>query len=571
MSGELVAPHGGALCDLLLKGDELKQAIKESIDLESLSLSPRQLCDLELLLNGGFSPLRGFLAREDYEGVVEKMRLANGTLWPMPICLDVDKSKSEKFKEGQKLALRDDEGHLLAVLLIEDKWEPDKLLEAVKVLGTQSMDHPGVAALIQQSGSVYLGGSLSGVALPHHYDYSMLRHGPKELRTSFQKMGWNRIVAFQTRNPMHRAHRELTVRAAEEAKANILIHPVVGMTKPGDIDHFTRVRCYQALMPHYPDGGAMLSLLPLAMRMGGPREAVWHAIIRKNYGCTHFIVGRDHAGPGKDSQGKAFYGPYDAQEMVKENAEELGIKMVPFRMVVYVESQKAYVPMDQVPEGLKTSNVSGTQLRSFLEEGTKIPEWFSYPEVIEELEKSNKPLAKRGFSIFFTGLSGSGKSTLANILVTKLLEKGGRAVTLLDGDVVRKNLSSELGFSKEHRSINVRRIGYVASEIVKNGGAAICAPIAPYEKDRNFNRQLVSEQGGYFEIYVSTPLSICEGRDPKGMYAKARKGLVKSFTGIDDPYEVPKNPALSIDTTNLEPGACVDKILALLEDKGFLG
>jgi len=377
-------------------------------------------------------------------------------------------------------------------------------------------------------------------------------------------------VAFQTRNPMHRAHLELTHRAAKQVGAKLLINPVVGMTKPGDIDHYTRVRCYEYLIERYPDHSAMLALLPLAMRMGGPREAVWHAIIRKNHGCTHLIVGRDHAGPGKDSQGKPFYGPYDAQELLKKYQDEIGIQMVPFQMMVYVKEHGGYAPEDELKLGETIMNISGTDLRDRLQKGQEIPEWFTYPEVVKELRKTHPPRNRQGFTVFFTGLSGSGKSTIANALMVKLLEIGGRPVTMLDGDLVRKHLSSELGFSKEHRDINIRRIGYVASEITKNGGVAICAPIAPYTATRWHVRHMIEPLGGFFEVYVSTPIEVCEQRDRKGLYAKARAGLIKEFTGISDPYEAPEKPELILDAGHGTVEEEAERVMQLISAAGFL-
>jgi len=410
---------------------------------------------------------------------------------------------------------------------------------------------------------------LKGIHYPKHYDYPQLRHTPQELRESFDNWGWKNIIAFQTRNPMHRAHIELTKRALNETNAKLLIHPVVGLTKPGDVNHYTRVRCYKHIMNKYPENMAALSLLPLAMRMAGPKEALWHAIIRKNYGCNYFIVGRDHASPGLNKDNTPFYGPYDAQEMLNTNKNELGIKMIPFKQLVYVKEKKSFIGVDEVPKDLTALTVSGTELRKLLDEGKEIPEWFSYPEVISELQKQRPSLSNRGFTIFFTGLSGSGKSTLANGLLVKLLEEGRRPVSLLDGDIVRTHLSSELGFSKEHRSLNVRRIGFVASEITKNGGIAICAPIAPYRLDRQFNRNMIDPLGGYIEIFVSTPLEVCEQRDAKGLYAKARKGILKQFTGIDDPYEKPRNAEIEINSSNEKPEMLVDQILHQIHKMGF--
>lgn len=539
-------------------------------DYLSWDLTARQLCDLELLLDGGFSPLEGFLGRADYEQVVDTMRLTDGRLWPMPVTLDVTREFAGKLTRGEKIALRDAEGVPLAILKVEDVWEPDLKHEARMVYGTEDEAHPGAAFLLRKSHPVYVGGYLSGVETPTHYDFPHLRKTPAELRAVFREQGWQRIVGFQTRNPMHRAHLELTYRAARQVNGKLLLHPSVGMTKPGDIDHYTRVRCYEHLIKRYPDHSAMLALLPLAMRMGGPREAVWHAIIRKNHGCTHFIVGRDHAGPGNDSNGKPFYGPYDAQELLQEHQDEIGIQMVPFQMMVYVKERGGYAPDNELKPGETVMNISGTDLRERLQKGQEIPEWFSYPEVVAELRKTHPPRHKQGFTVFFTGLSGSGKSTIANALMVKLLEIGGRQVTMLDGDLVRKHLSSELGFSKEHRDINIRRIGYVASEITKNGGIAICAPIAPYTATRRDVRHMIEPLGGFFEVYVSTPIEVCEQRDRKGLYAKARAGLIKEFTGISDPYEAPEKPELVLDTRGSSVEEEAEKVVQLIHTAGFL-
>ena len=536
----------------------------------SWDLTPRQLCDLELLMNGGFTPLKGFLRRADYERVVSGMRLTDGPLWPMPVTLDVTREFAGKLTRGEKIALRDAEGVPLALLTVEELWEPDLRREARAVFGTEDELHPGVAYLLRTSHPVYIGGRIEGLELPTHYDFRQLRLTPLEVRAQFRQRGWDKVVAFQTRNPMHRAHLELTHRAAKQVGAKLLLNPSVGMTKPGDIDHYTRVRCYEHLIQRYPDHSAMLALLPLAMRMGGPREAVWHAIIRKNYGCTHFIVGRDHAGPGNDSRGKPFYGPYDAQQLLKKHQDEIGIQMVPFNMMVYVKQRGGYAPEDEIEPGETVMNISGTELRERLQKGREIPEWFSYPEVVAELRKTHPPRNQQGLTVFFTGLSGSGKSTIANALMVKLLEIGGRPVTLLDGDLVRKHLSSELGFSKEHRDINIRRIGYVASEITKNGGIAICAPIAPYAATRRDVRHMIEPVGGFFEVYVSTAIEICEQRDRKGLYAKARAGILKEFTGISDPYEAPEKPELVLDTIGSSIDEEADKIVQLISAAGFL-
>src|SRR5215468_1297647 len=546
-------PYGGELVNLIASPKRASELRGQSREWPSWDLTARQLCDLELLLNGSFSPLRGFMSRADYENTCARMRLADGRIWPMPIILDVPAEFASHVGPGSSIALRDSEGVMLAALHVEELWQPDRRAEAVEVYGTTSPLHPGASYLLERTNPWYVGGRLEGIQQPTHYDFRAFRLNPLELRAEFLRLGWRRIVAFQTRNPMHRAHQELTLRAAKEVEANLLIQPSVGMTKPGDVEYYVRVRRYEALLSKYPKDTVKLSLLPLAMRMGGPREAVWHAIIRKNHGCTHFIVGRDHAGPGKDSSGKPFYGPYDAQNLLREHEKELGITMVPFKNMVYVEEKAQYFPDNEVEQGMRTLDISGTELRRRLQEGADIPEWFSFPEVVAELRRTHPPRHRQGFTVFFTGLSGSGKSTVANALMVKLMEMGGRPVTLLDGDLVRKHLSSELGFSKEHRDLNIQRIGYVASEITKNGGIAICAPIAPYAATRKIVREMIEPLGGFVEIHVATPIEVCEARDRKGLYAKARAGILKGFTGIDDPYEVPETPELRLDTGELTP------------------
>jgi sulfate adenylyltransferase len=498
------------------------------------------------------------------------MRLGNGTLWPIPITLDVTMQVADALSEGSRLALRDAEGVMLAAVEVTDIWQPDLGAEAERVFGTRNPEHPGVAHLLSRTNPIYVGGHVEGVQLPVHYDFKELRKTPAEVRAEFTRLGWTKVVAFQTRNPMHRAHVELTVRAADEQQANLLIHPVVGMTKPGDVDHYTRVRCYQAVLDRYPQFSASLALLPLAMRMGGPREAVWHAIIRKNHGCTHLIVGRDHAGPGSDSSGRPFYGAYDAQDLLRKHEDELGVAMVDFKMMVYAPDLDSYLPEDEVSAGTKTVSISGTDLRERLAHGREIPEWFTYPEVVRELRRTHPPRSDQGFTVFFTGLSGSGKSTIANALLVKLLQMGGRPVTLLDGDLVRKHLSSELGFSREHRDINIRRIGFVAAEITKHGGIAICAPIAPYDATRKDVRSMVAGSGGFLLVHVATPIEICEARDRKGLYAKARAGIIPEFTGVSDPYEEPFDAELIIDTTAASPDEAANQIIRRLEGEGYL-
>ena len=535
-----------------------------------LILTDRQLCDLEMIMSKAFYPLDGFIGEDDYYSVLDNMRLVNGSLWPIPIILDISKQFSKQVSINHKIILKDKEGFSLAEMKISDIWEPNKNIEAEKVYGTLDESHPGVDYLLNQTDSIYIGGSIKCIESIHHYDYQDLRHSPEVLKDKFNKLGWDKVIAFQTRNPLHKAHVEMTLRAINDFNAKLLIHPVVGMTKPGDVDYYTRVRCYNHILKKYPNNSALLSLIPLAMRMAGPKEALWHAIIRKNYGCTHIIIGRDHAGPGNDNNGNPFYGPYDAQNIIERYEDEIKIKMIPFKFLVYLPETKTYCPVDEVPKGINYETVSGSELRKYLSEGKEIPEWFTYSEVANELRKSTPSKKNRGFTIFFTGLSGSGKSTLANGLLIKLLENGTRPVSLLDGDIVRTHLSSELGFSKEHRSINVRRIGYVASEITKNRGIAICAPIAPYRIDRKFNRGLISSLGGYIEIHVSTSLEKCEERDVKGLYKLAREGSLKEFTGVSDPYEKPNNPEMVIDSSDTAPEELVDNIYKKIEELGYI-
>ena len=536
----------------------------------SWDLTPRQICDLELLMTRGFYPLEGFLNRPDYEGVVDHMRLANNTLWPMPINLDVSPDFAAGLELGADIALRDEEGVILAILHLQDIYTPDKKHEAMQVYGTTDPAHSGVNYLFNKAGSVYLGGPITGIEPVTHYDFRDRRDSPNQLRQQFRRAGWQKICAFQTRNPLHRAHYELTKQAAQMAQANLLIHPVVGMTKPGDVDHFTRVRCYEAVLEHYPPKTTALSLLNLAMRMAGPREAVWHGLIRKNYGCTHFIVGRDHAGPGVDATGADFYLPYAAQELFAEHSGEIGLQMVDFKHMVYVKEPKQYQAVDTVATGDTVLNLSGSDLRKRLNSGADIPEWFSFPAVVKQLRKSYPARQNQGFTVFMTGLSGSGKSTIANALLVKLMEMGGRPVTLLDGDIVRKNLSSDLGFSREHRDLNIHRIGYVASEITKNRGIALCAPIAPYAAGRQAVREQIEAYGAFLEVYVATPLAECERRDRKGLYQLARAGKIKEFTGISDPYEVPDAADVVIDTIACSVDECAEQIIAKLKNMGLI-
>ncbi|KAG5360568.1 Sulfate adenylyltransferase [Yarrowia sp. B02] len=567
-------PHGGVLKDLLQRdAPKRSELLKESETLPSILLSERQLCDLELILSGGFSPLEGFMNEADYNGVVHKLRLADGALFSMPITLDVSQEDINELglKAGGRYTLRDfRDDSPLAIITVDDIYKPDKAVEAKEVFRGDP-EHPAVKYLYNTAKEFYVGGKVQAINKLNHYDYVGLRYTPAELRQEFGKLGWNKVVAFQTRNPMHRAHRELTVRAARSRQANVLIHPVVGLTKPGDIDHFTRVRVYQALLPRYPNGMALLGLLPLAMRMGGDREAVWHAIIRKNYGATHFIVGRDHAGPGKNSKGEEFYGPYDAQELVEKYRDELGIEVVPFQMMTYLPDSDEYMPKDEVPEGTKTLDISGTELRKRLKFGLPIPEWFSYPEVVKVLRESHPPRAKQGFTIFLTGHYNSGKDAIARALQVSLNQQAGRNTTLLLGETVRSELSAELGFSREDRHKNVQRIAFVAAELTRAGAAVIAAPIAPHEAGRKEAKETIEQTGNFFLVHVSTPLQHCEATDRKGRFAAAKRGEIKGFTGVDDEYEVPQNADLVVDASQTEVRTIVHQIILLLESQGFFG
>jgi len=571
MLNQLITPHGGELVNCYCNNNESNQYKDNAVNYQSWTLTDRQLCDLELILNGAFSPLDGFMNQECYNSVLEGNRLLDGNIWPMPIILDVKLDLADKVKNKDKLALRDKEGYLIAIMQISDKWKYDKKLEAKKVYGTTDITHTGVRYIFENGGDVCLGGKVIGVEHPHHHDFLDIRLSPKETRQYFKDNDWNKVVAFQTRNPMHRAHKEIMQRAAEEIGGKALLHPVVGMTKQGDVDYFTRVRCYQKIIKKFSENSTLLGLLPLSMRMAGPREALWHAIIRKNYGCTHFIIGRDHAGPGNDKDGNPFYGPYEAQDLVRSFESELDIKMVMFKMVGYHKVQKKYVSLDDPNIDINDIMfISGTQLREKLNSGEDIPDWFTYSDITNELRRTYPPKLNRGFTIFFTGLSGSGKSTIAKSLYSKLMEIGSRPVTLLDGDIVRTHLSSELGFSKEHRNLNIRRIGYVASEITKNRGAAICAPIAPYEESRNYVKDIISQHGEYILVHVSTSLEVCEKRDTKGLYKKAKEGLIKGLTGVDDPYEVPRDADLVIDTDGISVSDAVKDIINYLQDTDLI-
>ena len=567
VNSNLIEPYGGILVNLLVP-EEKKQEVKTYAgELPSIQLSDRQVCDLELLATGAFSPLDCFMGEADYQSVLDDMRLVNGHLFPIPITLSVDSEAG--IEQGKDIALRNSKYELLAVMTVEDIYEWDQSELCQKVFGSEDSRHPLVAEM-HKWGKLNISGKLQVIELPKHFDYQNLRMTPAQAREKLKEIGCKNIVAFQTRNPLHRVHEELTKRACEAVDGVLLLHPVVGLTKPGDVDHFTRVRAYKALVEqYYEPGRILLSLLPLAMRLAGPREALWHAIIRRNYGANYLIVGRDHAGPGKDSSGKPFYGPYDAQELVEQHSKEIGVGMVPFREFVYLPDKDIYEEVSKIKPDTKTASISGTQVREeYLNKGKPLPEWFSRPEVAEILSDAYPARHRQGVCVWFTGLSGAGKSTTADVL-TVLMQEHGRNVTVLDGDVVRTNLSKGLGFSKEDRDTNILRIGYVASEIIRHGGIVICAAVSPYRATRNDVRNMMGEEH-FVEVFVDTPLEVCEARDTKGMYAKARRKEITGFTGIDDPYEEPRNPEVSLDTVNQTPEENARKLLNYLIERGFV-
>jgi sulfate adenylyltransferase len=563
----LNSPYGGTLVDLLVPADELAEVKAYANKLPSIQISERSACDLELLATGAFSPLDRFMGEADYRSVLDNMRLANGAIFPIPVTLPVEAHPDLRI--GQDIALRDSKQNLLAVMTIEELYAWDRDEAAQKVFGTLDVRHPLVSEM-HRWGPINISGRLQVIQLPLHYDFQDLRLTPRQVRERLEADGHSQVVAFQTRNPLHRVHEELTRRAVERVDGTLLLHPVVGMTKPGDVDHYTRVRTYKALARNYYDPNRIvLALTPLAMRMAGPREALWHALIRRNYGVSYLIVGRDHASPGKDSQGKPFYGPYDAQELVERFSEELGVKMLPSQELVYLPDEDRYEEVSNIPSDARIASISGTQVREeYLNRGKQLPAWFTRPEVAEILAEVHPPRHRQGVCLWFTGLSGAGKSTTADILTVLLLERG-RQVTVLDGDVVRTHLSKGLGFSREDRDTNVRRIGYVAAEISRHGGIAICAAVSPYRAARNDVRQMVGDEH-FVEIFVDTPLEVCEQRDTKGMYAKARRGEIKEFTGIDDPYEAPQNPELRLETEGVTPEQNARIVLQYLIDQGFV-
>jgi sulfate adenylyltransferase len=567
MQPKLIAPYGGRLVDLVVSGEERVELMRKAKQLASIQLSPRSLCDLELIATGGFSPLERFMGQADYLRVVEEMRLADGTLFPIPVTLPVPDLRLVEI--GKAVALRSPKNELIAVMQVEEVFGWDPEVEALQVYRTDDSRHPLLAEM-GSWGRWCTSGALKVLDLPKHFDFVELRRTPAQVRSLLESLGHRNAVAFQTRNPLHRAHEELTKRAAEQVGGALLLHPVVGLTKPGDVDHYTRVRTYKALVERYFDPRrTVLSLLPLAMRLAGPREAVWHAIIRRNFGANHFIVGRDHASPGKNSKGEPFYGPYEAQELLAQLSAEIGVTMVPYRELVYLADEGRHEETHRVPRGARVFAISGTEVRNeYLAAGRALPEWFTRPEVAAILAETFPARHDQGFCIWFTGLPSAGKSTIADILAVKLMERG-RAVTVLDGDVVRNHLSQGLGFSKQDRDTNILRIGFVAAEIVRHHGTAICAAVSPYRATRDRARSMVGDDR-FILVFVDTPVEVCEQRDVKGMYARARQGDIKDFTGVDDPYEQPLDPDLTLTTTDCTPEDNARKVIQYLTQQGFL-
>ncbi len=563
----LIPPWGGRLVDLVVPRGGLGEAVAHANRLPSVQISERSVCDLELLATGAFSPLDRFMGREDYQRTLAEMRLTDGTLFPLPVTLPVESNSNLSL--DREITLRNSKNEALAILRVEEIYEWDLREAAQKAFATTDARHPLVSEM-HRWGPLNLSGRLRIIQLPRRYDFQELRLTPAEVRSRLEARGHSNVVAFQTRNPLHRVHEEITKRAINERDAILLLHPAVGLTKPGDVDHYTRVRTYRALASrYYEQDRILLSLLPLAMRMGGPREALWHALIRRNYGANHLIVGRDHASPGVDSTGKPFYGPYEAQELVERFSEELGVQSVPFQELVYLPNEERYEERSKVPKGAVVASISGTEVRAdYLQSGQPLPEWFTRPEVAEILAESYPARHRQGVCVWFTGLSGAGKSTAAEALTTLILEHG-RQVTILDGDVVRTHLSKGLGFGRQDRDTNIRRIGFVASELVRHGGIAVCAAVSPYRATRNDVRNMVGPDR-FIEVFVDTPLEVCEKRDVKGMYERARRGEIKEFTGIDDPYEAPEKPEITLQTVGFTPEENARRILDLLIQEGFV-
>ena len=565
-----IKPYGNTLRNLLPSKAEAESLKLKAANYPAISLTKRQKCDLELLMNGAYSPLKGFMIQEDYDSVIDTMRLSNGQLWPMPIIFDVTSFFIEKhsIRADSNIALQDGEGFVLAVLSVQSIWRPNKEKEAENVYGTTSSEHPGVDYLFERTQEVYIGGAIQGIQLPEHYVFGAHHRTPLKQRELFAKKGWRNVIAYQTSKIIHRLQRELLFSIAKKHQAHILIHPTIGSTKPGDTHYYTRVHCYEAVLKYFPKQIATLSIMPLSMRMAGARESLWYGIIHQNYGCTHYIIGPNHASA---PQVKNNDSSYDSQKLIAQYQNELDIIMIPVEEHLYLSCDDSFMPATKIQKQGKVGlRFSEQKIREYLHENKTVPKWCSYPEVLSAMKTAFPPRSKQGFTLFFTGLSGSGKSTLAKIVNAQLIEQGNKPVTLLDGDIVRLNLSSELGFSKEHRDLNIKRIGFVANEITKNKGIAICAPIAPYTKSRRAVRELIEQYGTFIEIHVSTPIKVCEARDRKGLYAKARKGIIPEFTGVSDPYETPERAELIIDTSTMSPLEAAQEVILYLFKKGFL-
>ncbi len=562
----LITPYGGNLINLLVPDEEREELLTRANTLPRLRITQRNACDLELLATGGFSPLDCFMGFQDYTRVIEEMRLAKGKLFSIPITLPFDPQLNLKL--DQEIALADQQNELLATMRVEEIFEWDWEKEAQLVYGTRDRRHPLIAEM-NSWGKLNISGTLRVLNLPRHHDFRSLRLTPIQVRERLAAKGRANVIAFQTRNPLHRGHEEIMRRAGRQIDGTLLLHPVVGMTRPGDIDHFTRVRSYKALIEGFSDSDRlMLALLPLAMRMAGPREALWHAIIRRNFGANYLIVGRDHASPGNDSEGQPFYSPYAAQELLARHSDELEVRAIPFSELAYFPAEGAY---EEVSPGNARAALplSATMVKeSYLQNGLPVPEWYMRPEVSFILSQSSPPRHAQGFCVWFTGLSASGKTTTAEILTVKLLESG-RRVTLLDGDVVRTHLSKGLGFSKEDRDTNIRRIGFVAAEIVRHGGAVICAAVSPYRATRNECRAMIGDDR-FIEVFVNTPLEVCEQRDTKGIYVQARAGKIRQVTGIDDVYEPPVNAEIELDTVQQAAEENAARVFACIAAKGLV-
>ncbi len=561
----LITPYGGELNSLMATPARAEAIKREAMTLPSLDLSWKQICELELLLNGALSPLPGYMNQAEMHSVLAGMKLPDGMFWPRPVLLTVSEKAAEKLAAGQTVALRDGEGVMPAILHISEVWraEPEAEMRLAETSGVP------IARALAEPGQYYVGGRLEGVTLPPRHDFLSLRLTPAEMREQFARLGWRRVMAYQPSQPLHRPQYEFLLRTAKQQESNLLVHAVAGSDPVLESGHFALVRACQALMPRLPAATSMLALNPMTPWAAGPRKTLLKAIMARNYGCSQLVIGGETPLEGRQRRGQ------DTPNLAKDSVyavarESLGVTLLPFPRMVYVEDRDEWLAEEEVPAGARTESMSGTELTRRLMQNLKVPDWFSFPEVLDELRKAYPPRSRQGFTVFFTGLSGSGKSTIARALTVRLMEMGGRRVSLLDGDIVRTHLSSELGFSKAHRDINIRRIGFVASEISKHGGIAICAPIAPYRATRRAVRGMIEEWGGFLEIHVSTSIEVCEQRDRKGLYAKARAGLIPEFTGVSDPYEVPERPELAIDTTRYSVDEAVQMIVLKLEHEGYL-